>query len=167
MSNKYMKFHKGVTLVGALLAITILTASFVSILSLQVNIIRSKSALQNNNTANLLASEGVEIVRAIFEEGGTLNNGKYEADYTSLNLSNTSQCNDALVNSNTCDLETPNSNDGYKISNTASDKIFHRFIEISNANTNIIQVVSTVVVKNNRVGQLKVYKAYATLYTIN
>lgn len=162
-----MKFYKGVTLVGSLVAITILTISLVSIFNLQVSIIKGKDSLKNNNTANLLASEGIEIVRAIFiKKGSILTVGTYQVDYTSTDLSETSrsQCTDNSIGI-TCDLDLPTSSNGYQLSNTNSNKIFYRFITIEVIGSSTKRVTSTVIVKNPRGGPSKVYKAYADLYT--
>ena len=169
-----MKFHKGVTLVGSLVAITILTISLVSVFNLQVSIIRGKDYLKNNNTASLLASEGIEIVRAIFTENvkkdiqnnktpSLIPNGKYALDYNSSTLTSMSapECTATIINNN-CDLD---SNGGYKLSsNNDTLGIFYRFIVIKSIGNSKNRVTSTVIVRNPKGGPLKVYKAYADLY---
>ena len=120
-----MKNKKGATLVGSIVSILILSISFSILLGLQASIIKAKFFLQNNNTANLLTTEGLEIVRAMYSTDDTIFNNlssnvkyKFEVDYTSTNipiLSNVS-CTEFIVD-NSCDLELPIGANGYKISN--------------------------------------------------
>jgi Tfp pilus assembly protein PilV len=166
-----MKNKKGATLIGSLIAITILATTLVSVLELQSSIIRSKFFLQYDNTANLLVAEGLEIVRAIYANNGTVPNGKYQVDYTTDTLNNVSTCTDTSIN-NSCDLDI-NSTGAYELSTaTPGNRIFHRFVEITNVNTTAIppsipKVTSTVVVRNPKGGNLRVYKATIELYKID
>jgi Tfp pilus assembly protein PilV len=161
-----MKTKKGATLVGSLVAVTILATTLVAVLNLQVSIIRAKFFLQYDNTANLLVAEGLEIVRAIYANEETLSNDKYEVDYntTSLILTLPSTCSALSVN-NTCDLDTPTATSGYTISSTSGNKIFYRFVEITNVGVDTIpKVTSTVIVKNPKGGDSRVYRATIELY---
>jgi len=165
-----MKTKKGATLVGSLLAITILATTLVAVLELQTSIIRSKFFLQYDNTANLLVAEGLEIVRAIYAKDGTVANEKYQVDYITNTLNNVSTCTDTSID-NSCDLDI-NSTGAYVLSATAGNRIFHRFVEITNVNTTAIPpsiptVTSTVVVRNPKGGNLRVYQATIELYKIN
>ncbi|GEM_PF-752469 len=176
-----MKTKKGATLVGSLVAITILTTTFVSVLELQTNIIRSKLFLQYDNTANLLMAEGLEIVRSIYAKDGTVTNGKYQVDYKTSIFSNgiTSSCTDSEINlSCDMDLATPGESYGYVTCRSSSDciprtnRIFYRFVEITNVNVSSTppstpKVTSTVVVRNPKGGVLRVYKATIELYKID
>lgn len=172
-----MKTQKGATLVGSLVAITILATTLVSVLNLQASIIRAKFFLQYDNTANLLVVEGLEIVRAVYNKNGTVANGKFYVDYktTTLNAADVDsaspddQCND-LNPRNRCGLKI-DTDGAYALEQTGS-KIFHRFVEISNVDTTAIpssipKVTSTVVVENPKRGALRVYKATIELYKIN
>lgn len=161
-----MKNKKGSTLVGTLIAVTILSTTFVALLDLQASIIRARFFLQNDNTANLLVSEGLEIVRSIYEYGNTINDGKYQVDYDTkdLNSTNISSCNINSVN-DSCDLDILSGGNGYKLSTTTNSKVFYRFIETISTG-DIIKVTSTVIVKNPR-GSDRVYKATAEIYKIN
>lgn len=167
-----MKTKKGATLVGSLVAVTILATTLVAVLNLQVSIIRAKFFLQYDNTANLLVSEGLEIVRAIYANGGNIptGNNKYEISYGINNINNESNCTESSVNE-TCDLDIPTGASGYRISTdtTNNGKIFHRFVTINNPDpiTTIPKVTSTVVVRNPKGGSLRVYKATIELYRIN
>lgn len=163
-----MKTKKGATLVGALVAITILSTTFIVLLNLQVSIIRTKFFLQYDNTANLLATEGIEIVRAIYykDQNTTLIEGKYYIDYNSKLLEEATPPLDECTNSNVnniCALDT--STEGYYVLKNTG-KVFHRFITINSSN-GIPKVTSTVVVKNPKGGNLRVYKVTAELYKIN
>ena len=161
-----MKTKKGATLVGSLIAIAILTSTLVVTLNLQVKIMKSKFFLQYDNTANLLMAEGLEIVRSIYNTpGATLPNGKYELDFNTTSLTAASNCTESVLNYS-CDLGDPNYLRGYRIIPTTTDRVFYRFVTISNSGT-VPSVTSTVVVKNPRGGSLKVYKATIRLYKIN
>lgn len=168
-----MKTQKGATLVGSLVAITILATTLVSVLELQTSIIRSKFFLQYDNTANLLLSEGLEIVRAIYAKDGTVANGTHHIDYTTSSLPTppaTNRCSvsttNTLNNANQCDLDI-NSTGAYVLSTaSAGNRIFHRFVTITNSTT-IPKVTSTVVVRNPKGGNLRVYQATIELYKIN
>lgn len=160
-----MKTQKGATLVGSLLAITILATTFVSVLELQTSIIRSKFFLQYDNTANLLVSEGVEIIRSIHEQDVALSNGKYRVDHTTVNLNNANtNCIDNSPNTG-CALAINSTTGAYTLSSTGN-QIFHRFVTITNSN-DTPKVTSTVVVRNPKGGSLRVYKATIELYKIN
>jgi len=170
-----MKTQKGATLVGSLLAITILATTLVSVLELQTSIIRSKFFLQYDNTANLLVAEGLEIVRAIYANNGTVANGTYHIDYTTSSLptltSNRCSVNittNTLNNANQCDIDI-NSTGAYALSTaTEGNRIFHRFVNIETSSTPTIpKVTSIVVVRNPKGGNLRVYKATIELYKIN
>jgi hypothetical protein len=169
-----MKTQKGATLVGSLIAITILSTTLVAVLNLQASIIRSKFFLQYDNTANLLVAEGLEIVRAIYADTGTVVSGTHHIDHNTSSLLSSVTTNRCSVNSNTlnnanqCDLDILNSgpSQGFYVLSTATpgNRIFHRFITIdSNANP---KVTSTVVVRNPKGGNLRVYKATIQLYKI-
>lgn len=161
-----MKTKKGATLVGSLIAITILTSTLVVTLNLQVRVVRAKFFLQYDNTANLLMSEGLEIVRAIYNTNNSLPNGKYELDFNSTSLISVSTCTESSPNS-TCDLLNPNNLRGYRMNLAdTTTREFYRFVNISNTTT-VPTVTSTVVVKNPRGGALKVYKATIKLYKID
>lgn len=189
-----MKTQKGATLVGSLIAITILSTAFVSLLNLQSSIIKTRFFLKNDNTANLLATEGIEIVRGIYNSTDTiLSNGTYQVDYTTSSLSNnnTSSCvivtsrsttsnsvvgvgsqtfntssNISIVNPDQCDLDI-SSIGAYTLSSASTgNRIFHRFIKISNS-ASIPKITSTVVVRNPRGGNLRSYTVTAELYKIN
>jgi Tfp pilus assembly protein PilV len=183
-----MQTKKGATLVGSLVAVTILATTLVAVLNLQVSIIRAKFFLQYDNTANLLVAEGLEIVRAIYANGGNIptGNNKYQVDYktTALDSTKTSSCDETLVlNSLSCDMDlaTPqqsygnSSFNGYVICQASGDcvlnprRVFHRFVTINNPNptTAIPKVTSTVIVRNPKGGSLRVYKATIELYKIN
>lgn len=162
-----MKTQKGATLVGSLVAITILATTFVSVLELQTSIIRSKFFLQYDNTANLLVAEGLEIVRAIYDKSSTLSDNTYQIDYatSTLTTSNTSTCTDSSIN-NSCDIDIIPTG-VYALSTAATgNRIFHRFVTINNSSA-IPKVTSTVVVRNPKGGNLRVYKATIELYKIN
>ena len=160
-----MKDKKGATLVGSLIAVTILVTTFVSALNLQAGIIRAKFFLEYNNTANLLAAEGLEIVRAKYiTDKKSISNGVYSMDY---NTSQTSTCTDSSVNSS-CALSLGSS--GYTLN--ASGNTFYRFIVISITTEKIdafdkqtVTINSTVIVKNPR-GNTKQYKVTTKLYEL-
>lgn len=168
-----MKTQKGATLVGSLVAITILATTLVSVLELQTSIIRSKFFLQYDNTANLLVAEGLEIVRAIYANNGTVANGTHHIDYTTSSLLTPSTSDGCSVNITTNTLNNADqcaldiSSGAYALSDTG--QIFYRFVDISNvdATPSIPKVTSTVVVKNPKGGNLRVYKATIELYKIN
>lgn len=157
-----MKTKKGATLVGSLIAITILSTAFVSLLNLQSSIIKTRFFLKNDNTANLLTSEGVEIIRALYNNGDDLSTGSYAVDYNTTKSSiATTGC--SIINIiDTCALILDD-NLGYKLD--TKGKTFYRFIDI-NVDGNITKVKSTVIVKNPR-GPERVYQAISELYKIN
>lgn len=151
-----MKNLKGATLVGTLIAVTILVTTFISALNLQAGIIRAKFFLQYDNIANLLASEGLEIVRAKYITDKTsINNGVYSMDYTQYQ---TSSCTDSLVDAS-CALSLGSS--GYKLD--SSGETFYRFVEISIDSNDIVTIDSTVIIQNPRNGS-KQYKLSTKLY---
>lgn len=168
-----MKTQKGATLVGSLVSITILATTLVSVLNLQTSIIRAKFFLQYDNTANLLVAEGLEIVRAVYNKNGAVENGTHHIDYTTSSLPTpptTNRCSvsttNTLNNANQCDLDI-NSTGAYAISTASTgNRVFHRFITITNSDT-IPKVTSTVVVRNPKGGVLRVYKATIELYKID
>jgi hypothetical protein len=158
-----MTFHKGATLVGSLIAVTILITTFVSALNLQASIIKTKFFLKYDNTANLLATEGIEIVRSKYiTDKNSIIAGRYAMDY---NSSNGTTCNSTLVD-NTCALDNTN----YTLNSGAN--IFYRFIKINidtesidGITKQIVNVDSTVIVQNPRGGS-KQYKVTAKLYEL-
>jgi Tfp pilus assembly protein PilV len=162
-----MTFHKGATLVGSLIAVTILITTFVSALNLQASIIKTKFFLRHDNTANLLAAEGIEIVRAQYiTDKDSISNGRYAIDYTTAqkikDLPTTLCSNTNVVNS--CALDNTN----YTLNSGAN--IFYRFINITITtdiivSKNIVTVDSIVIVKNPR-GASKQYKVSSTLYEL-
>jgi Tfp pilus assembly protein PilV len=157
-----MQTKNGATLVGSLVAITILSITLVAVLNLQASIIRARFFLQHDNTANLLVAEGLEIVRAIHAKGGAVSNGKYQVDYRTESLTEKSTCSESSL-TNTCGLDITTGSPGYRISSSTGTKIFYRFVTITRS-TDIYTVTSTVIVKSSR-GSDKVYKATIKLYT--
>jgi hypothetical protein len=168
-----MKTQKGATLVGSLVAITILATTLVSVLNLQTSIIRAKFFLQYDNTANLLVTEGLEIVRAIYAKDGAVANGTHHIDYTTSSLPTppaTNRCSVSTTNifnnANQCDLDI-NSTGAYTLSTASTgNRIFYRFITITDSDTTPL-VTSTVIVRNPKGGDLRVYKATIKLYKID
>jgi hypothetical protein len=175
---------KGATLVGALVAISILLITFIPLLNLQVGIIKAKFDKQYDNTANLLMSEGLEIVRAIYQSNindtGTWNeglaDGKYIVDYKTnisagLSASLSTTC-DALTNpiaptlNNSCSL-IQDGNNGYILG--AAGTIFYRYITVQSDTVNLdrIKVKSTVIVRNLNLNKTKIYSADMELFDIN
>jgi hypothetical protein len=159
---------RGATLVGAIVATMILSISFIAILDLQAGIIKAQSNNQYDNTANLLMSEGLEIVRAIYQSNlndtGTWNkglaDGTYAVDYKTTNIKNgltvTSTCNTGLNNS--CSL-VQNPVEGYILGN---GNLLYRYITVLNA-TDKITVTSTVIVNNPRLNT-KIYSANIEIF---
>jgi Tfp pilus assembly protein PilV len=161
-----MQTKNGATLVGSLVAITILSITLVAVLNLQASIIRARFFLQHDNTANLLVAEGLEIVRAIHADDSakltTAGNKKYKLEFSTTTLT--------LPSTMTCTVDNINSDCALNLEATP-DGIFYRFVEINttatiiDGNTNYIhKVTSTVIVKSPR-GSDKVYKATIKLYT--
>jgi Tfp pilus assembly protein PilV len=174
--------RKGATLVGALVAISILLITFIPLLNLQVGIIKAKYNKQYDNTANLLMSEGLEIVRAIYQSNlndtttgakwnDGLADGNYVVDYKTsikngLSSTSTSTCSTTTWN-NTCSL-IQDANNGYMLGTAGT--IFYRYITIqpdSNTPPNRIKVTSTVIVKNLNLSTTKIYSADMELFDIN
>jgi hypothetical protein len=158
-----MKNKKGATLVGSLVAIFILVTTFVSLLNLQSSIIKARFFMKNDNNANLLVVEGLEIVRAVYESKSDIVSGKYSLDYTNTILPNTSNtdCTQTSFN-DSCSLSL-NSNLGYKLG--TSGVIFYRFVDIF-VEGDITTAESTVIVKNPR-GSNRIYRATTKFYKIN
>jgi hypothetical protein len=160
-----MKTIKGATLVGSLIAISILITTAISTLNLQAGIIKAKFFLKYDNTANLLASEGVEIVRAKYVNDKTsVVAGTYAMDY---NVSNSTTCANSSVNAS-CALSLDSS--GYTVN--TNGRTFYRFIEIlintekiNGFDSQIVTINSTVIVKNLR-GNAKQYKVSTKLYEL-
>lgn len=167
---------KGATLVGALVAISVLSITFVALLNLQVGIIKAKFNKQYDNTANLLMSEGLEIVRAIYQSnlndttpGATWNaglaTGTYAVDYKTTNIKNgltvSSGC--AATLNNSCSL-IQNLGEGYTLG-TGTINILYRYITIVKS-PDKITVTSTVIVRNIRLGTSKTYTADMELFDI-
>ena len=162
---------RGATLVGAIVATMILSISFIALLDLQAGIIKAKYNSQYDNTANLLMSEGLEIVRAIYESNlndtGTWNAGLLDGTYavdskTDIKggLSTTSNCNVSTLN-NSCSL-TQDSVNGFTLN--PSGNILYRYITVLNA-TDKITVTSTVIVNNPRLNnKTKIYSANMELF---
>lgn len=169
--------RKGATLVGAIVAIFVLSITFVSLLNLQVGIIKAKYNKQYDNTANLLMTEGLEIIRAIYQSNindtGTWNEGlaegTYSVDYKTTNIKNgvslVSNCSTTTLN-NSCSL-IQNIGEGYIL---GTGTIFYRYITIqpdSNTPPNRIKVKSTVIVRNLNLNKTKIYSADMELFDIN
>jgi len=171
--------RKGATLVGALVAISILLITFIPLLNLQVGIIKAKFDKQYDNTANLLMPEGLEIVRAIYQSNlndttpgavwnAGLADGKYVVDYkTNIQngLSLTSTCSTTTWN-NTCSL-IQDGNNGYILGTAGT--IFYRYITVQSDTVNLdrIKVKSTVIVRNLNLNKTKIYSADMELFDIN
>lgn len=178
-----MKVYKGSTLVGSLLAIFVLTTTLVALLNLQASIIRANFFREYDNAANLLASEGLELVRAVYSNNINtpnpwqgLANGKYSID-SAMNLVNPilpspSTCNATslpIVVNSTCSLNIlPSPNQGYYRDSTGT--IVYRYVEIQGINAanpnNPIDVKSTVIVRNPRFNNVKVYSSDMKLFNI-
>ena len=157
-----MKTKKGATLVGSLIAITILSTTLVSALNLQASISKAKFFLQYDNTANLLVAEGLEIVRFL-HAASPINNlpaaSVYAVDHETPSLT-TATCRDDDANS-TCGLAIPDGASGYKL--TTAQSIFYRFINIEQGPNPT--VTSTVIVRNPQNNSTRTYKAVMKLYT--
>ncbi|MEY3471156.1 MAG: hypothetical protein RLZZ223_506 [Candidatus Parcubacteria bacterium] len=159
-----MKTYKGATLVGSLIAITILTITIVPLLNLQATIARARFFLQYDNTANLLSTEGIEIVRAIAEDDpNSLPLGTYFVDYKTKNIDSTSDCDTGNLNQS-CALSATN-DIGY-VKGDRND-VFYRFVKIEKPSSDRVQVTSTVVVKNPRSTQNRVYSTFTELFKLN
>lgn len=163
---------RGATLVGAIVATMILSISFIALLDLQVGIIKAKYNSQYDNTANLLMSEGLEIVRAIYESNlndtGTWNaglaDGIYRVDYKAdiqAGLSNPAPIVSNFDPDSSYAL-TLQASGGYQL-NSASN-ILYRYITVLN-DTDKITVTSTVIVNNPRLNnKTKIYSANMELF---
>lgn len=182
-----MKIYKGSTLVGALLAIFILSTTLVAILNLQVSIIQADFFRKYDNTANLLVSEGLELVRAVYANNAEdtssapwnegLQDGRYAIDYGTINVMNGNQLLSTQSIGNACDTTTPptissscalmNTGTGYRI-NPVGNTIY-RYVDISGSTSSSseIQVKSVVMVRNPRLNTTRVYSADMTLFNVN
>lgn len=179
-----MKIYKGSTLVGALLAVFILSSTFVAVLNLQVGIIRANFFRQYDNTANLLVSEGLELVRAVYTNNAEdttatswnegIGNGRYAID-RNMNIWNGNElttssigpaCDSTTVpptTSSSCSLR--NNGSGYV--RDISGNIFYRYIDISGSSSSSVQVKSVVMVRDARLNITRVYSADMTLFNVN
>lgn len=149
-----MKVYQGATLVGSLIAITILTITMISTLELQASIIKAKFFLQYDNTASLLASEGLEIVRAASIDTAFVDGLVDGTTYTyavavgaDLILSPSLCTENDLVPD--CALVLNEDAGRYILSTSASGTVLYRFVNIEKTGDKI-EVTSTVVVKNPR-----------------
>lgn len=158
-----MKTYKGATLVGSLIAITILTITIVPLLNLQATIAKARFFLQYDNTANLLSTEGIEVIRGIsLNNLNSLTSGTYAVDYKTSNIDSTNISNCSTSNlDRSCALDK-NTNSGY-IRVNSSDAVFYRFVKIDTFNDRV-KVSSTVVVKNPRSSQNRVYTTFTELF---
>ena len=162
-----MKTKKGATLVGSLIAITILSTTLVSALNLQASISKAKFFLQYDNTANLLVAEGLEIVRFLHAASPIKNPSRpavYAVDHdtSSLATAANTDCTDSATNS-TCALAIPTSDKNFILSTTIDKPIFYRFIQIAPGENPT--VTSTVIVRNPQNNSTRTYKAVMKLYT--
>ncbi len=130
----------GITLVEALVAMTILSMALIPVLTLSNYTTNAAFYVRDTLTAASLAQEGAEVVRALRDENWFRNrafdNGLTDGDYR--------------TEWNSTALTTIGSNPFLKINNglynysTGTDSIFKRTISISKLNTSEIRVVSTV-----------------------
>lgn len=178
-----MKKYKGSTLVGSLIAIAILSIALIPLLNLQIGIDQLKYDKKYDNTANLLMSEGLEIVRAMYDYNlktpglgrdwstNIITAGNYAVDYNSniasglTNPLGATECFDKDSVNNACDLKINGSN-GYQLNNGSESQIY-RFITITptpTANPTQIRVKSTVIVKNTKSNTSQTYSAEMILY---
>lgn len=183
-----MKIYKGSTLVGALLAVFILSTTLVAILNLQVSIIQADFFRKYDNTANLLVSEGLELVRAVYANNSEdissapwnegIQDGRYVVDYSTMNVMNGTQLLSTQSIGNACDATTSpatissscalmSSGTGYR-ANPAGTTIY-RYVDISGSSSSSseIQVKSVVMVRNPRLNTTRVYSADMTLFNVN
>jgi hypothetical protein len=95
--KQLIKNKKGQSLVEAIVALGALTVAFMAILTLLNRSFALSNVVSESLIGTNLAAEGVEIVKSIVDAnlakaaddfGATLNEGSFEADYQSLNLTN-------------------------------------------------------------------------------
>ncbi|MCX7589353.1 MAG: hypothetical protein N2Z85_00215 [Patescibacteria group bacterium] len=88
------KNRRGQALVESIIALSVLTLGFLSLIGLLNNSIGLTKVANENYVATYLASEGIEIVKNIIDNNrlqkiawnSGLNNGDYEVEYSSLSL---------------------------------------------------------------------------------
>ncbi|MGB9609003.1 MAG: type IV pilus modification PilV family protein, partial [Minisyncoccia bacterium] len=137
-----MKFNRqGQILVEAIIALSVLTVGFLSLIGLLSNSIGLSKVVNENYIATYLAGEGIEIVRNIIDTNRLtsgnawnqgINDGFYEVEYNSVSL-NPNQ--DRFLKFN-------NINNVYNYQ-SGVDTPFKRKIEIQNS-TDRIKIISTV-----------------------
>lgn len=133
--------NKGQVLVESIIALTVLTLGFLSLIGLLNSSIGLTKIANENYIATYLAAEGIEVVKNIIDNNRlnpaaawnqSLGNGEYELEYNSLNMQSYQ---DRFLKFN-------NQNNTYNYSNGV-DTIFKRKIIIQNL-TDAIKVASLV-----------------------
>lgn len=133
--------NKGQVLVESIIALTVLTLGFLSLIGLLNSSIGLTKIANENYIATYLAAEGIEVVKNIIDNNRlnpaaawnqSLGNGEYELEYNSLNMQSYQ---DRFLKFN-------NQNNTYNYSNGV-DTIFKRKIIIQNL-TDAIKVTSLV-----------------------
>lgn len=92
--KKHIKNYKGYVLVEIIIALSVLTIAFLSLIVLLNNAIGLSRVVSEYYIATYLAGEGIEIVRNIISTNvlrnnqwnGGLSDGTYEVEYNSQNL---------------------------------------------------------------------------------
>jgi hypothetical protein len=167
---------KGATLVGALVAISILLITFIPLLNLQVGIIKAKYNKQYDNTANLMVSEGLEVVRAIYQSnlnetatGAEWNTGLAPGKYVGIYLTNIREglTENDISTCNAENIASPTLDDSCALEKIGTTTLIYGYITINPTNSDRIKVKSTVIVKNLNLSTTKIYSADMELFNIN
>lgn len=172
-----MKKYKGVSIVGTLVAISIMTIVFIPIFDLQASIIKSRFFLQYDATAVFLSSEGLEITKSIFSKGSGANDpnnwlNKFQQGRYSVSFDNNRRNLTAAGYATTCTINNLNNTCALSLDNgsyidrpvQSGPQIFYRFVDLKNSNTGKINVTSTVVVVNARYNSKRVYQTFSELF---
>jgi len=139
---KFLKNTKGQAIVESIIALSVLTIGFLSLIGLMSNAIGLSRVNAEYYIATYLAAEGIEVVKNIIDTNVMSNRawndrlvqGSYEVEYNSLSL---------LLNQNRFLNFDPNTKI-YSYSTTGQITPFKRKIEIQNINSNHIRVKSIV-----------------------
>lgn len=169
-----MKTHKGLTLVGAIVSVSILGVSLAAFMNYQAFLIRANVQKKYATVGAFLASEGVEVARGIrdgnYKEirntgSGNWNDGITTGTYTF--DANSVDLGTGFDTSSTCNVSVNASCEvggatQYELGAAPVGATIYRYVSIPSSDLDTVEVESVVVIRDR--GYEAEYTATTTLY---
>ena len=180
---KSIKLHSGLSLVGVVISMALISGTIVVLLQNQSQLQILQFETRYNSVGNMLASEGVEIIRGIRDNNfqatprqdpnrswdDNIEEGVYNVDYTTNNINQAQTCQDSqFQNSNIHnDCRLSHRNGFYQVFDDNPDDIpdveIYRQVSIDSHN-DYITVTSQVKIVGARSENVNTYTARSKLY---